>query len=836
MAYENDVLTRNENDELAVRTVSATEGSNASSYDDVYTRDTNGKLAVRVVGESGGGGSVDYNRVVEKIATIPSADSSTVGKVYMYMGETNSTYTHGYIYECVATQEATDVSFSGSVVSSWAVADFVSYLQEGGANYDEVTHGTLTYDASGGLWDLVGYDENGIEVLNFHEYTEDLEDFGCVFASETHQDGDSCQFTLTTEQSGKKWKRLDVQPNNGGGGGGSDPHNLGWYATESALTTAHPTANDGDWAIVGSTDTVWVWDSDTTAWKDTDQKGQVTSVNGKTGAVVLNAEDVGAVPQYSSMPQPNQEGDIVQYIGTTNQNYTNGYFYQSVATGEEITDGECDVDIETFQGGNDDEDLPPPTFDLDFSVLESYLASRNKPQITSPIVNIIVEYGPQSTYVVWLNYNIDDDQGTNESVNVVTSGDAISDIVSGFATLGFTVDLTGFTWLGVVDMTLPTEDVVDWVQKDVQPAGSIGGVSSVNGKTGAVILTSADVGAISQYSSMPTADSTNAGEIVQFTGETGATYTNGFFYKNLQTTNPAATISQTSGSGFTSLAIDVDYFVEHQQPTGDETIDLTVIGVDEPELVSTSTITGNLEFEVDPVAFNTFIEGLYNGTPFETATVNLTYDGGNWAVTSGNIKLWMPGATPTEMGYSSIESLASVGITVTGGSVTQGTEIQVELYGTFVFIEIGDLTDYGVIWKGNPEVDSVVTIDYTESSTTYAWTRVDVQPTSETLPDQTGNAGKFLITNGTEASWATVTTTTSTTATLVVANWSSNTQTLTVNGVTSSNVVIVSPQPLSAGDYASAGVLCMAQNTNSLTFTCTQTPSNAIDLSIVIIG
>lgn len=71
-------------------------------------------------------------------------------------------------------------------------------------------------------------------------------------------------------------------------GGSGDQHNLGWYATQSALETAHPTAADGDWAIVGSTDTVWVWDSDTNAWKDTDQKGQVTSVNGQTGDVVLD--------------------------------------------------------------------------------------------------------------------------------------------------------------------------------------------------------------------------------------------------------------------------------------------------------------------------------------------------------------------------------------------------------------------------------------------------------------------------------------------------------------------------------------------------------------------
>ena len=73
----------------------------------------------------------------------------------------------------------------------------------------------------------------------------------------------------------------------GGGGGGSDPHNLGYYADLTALQTAHPTGTNGDFAILGSTDTIWVWDSGTSAWKDTDTKGQVTSVNNQTGAVTV---------------------------------------------------------------------------------------------------------------------------------------------------------------------------------------------------------------------------------------------------------------------------------------------------------------------------------------------------------------------------------------------------------------------------------------------------------------------------------------------------------------------------------------------------------------------
>lgn len=41
---------------------------------------------------------------------------------------------------------------------------------------------------------------------------------------------------------------------------------LGWYETEQALQAAHPTGESGQWAIIGSTDTIWTWDSDTSAW------------------------------------------------------------------------------------------------------------------------------------------------------------------------------------------------------------------------------------------------------------------------------------------------------------------------------------------------------------------------------------------------------------------------------------------------------------------------------------------------------------------------------------------------------------------------------------------
>ena len=745
MAYENDVLTRNENDELAVRVVQSVGDNPASSYDDIYTRDTNGKLAVRVVGAGGG-----------------------------------------------------------------------------------------------------------------------------------------------------------------------DSHNKGYFATQSALETEYPTAEAGDYAIVGETDTVWIWDDDTDSWVDTDTKGEVTSVNGQTGEVELSAEDVGAVPQYSSMPQPNQEGDIVQYVGTTNQNYTNGYFYQVGVAGEEIIDGECDVDIETFQGGDDNDDLPPPTFDLDFSVLESYLASRNKPQITSPIVDIMVEYNQYNNLVIWFEYNKDEDAGTHESVEVVTSGDTISDTVSGLATLGFTVDLTGFTYLSYADLTLPTEDVFGWVQKDVQPEKN-------------------SLGVYKDYSEIPEPTAENVGT------------------PYLVTPYDSETLSPYSPELFMSVPYIMDYISGEAEVTG---YGLT------PETQPTDIM-------IDWATLESYLNSQETGFDWSNDTINISLNGENFLGVYYNADFSASAGVQTDGTVANIQqALENIGISV---DLTGYTQFQ------FVFLKLPTEKGYEnrqvpafVPTSGTEEIDYVLKADgnggaywaeeasglpdqtgqsgkfLTTDGTDASWAAVNA------LPSQTGNSGKFLTTDGTDASWGTTitqsltvsnatsdivlsntgsgfkiakdgvefifdfavtggispsgsyaaykklgsssskwdyiyatkisngsdiavpntagtmvvvdytgatqgqvltlgannnavwqtpsTAVTSTTATLVVANWSSNTQTLTVNGVTSSNVVIVSPQPLSAGDYASAGVLCTAQNTNSLTFTCTQTPSNAIDLSIVIIG
>lgn len=113
---------------------------------------------------------------------------------------------------------------------------------------------------------------------------------------------------------------------------------------------------------------------------------------------------------------------------------------------------------------------------------------------------------------------------------------------------------------------------------------------------------------------------------------------------------------------------------------------------------------------------------------------------------------------------------------------------------------------------------------------------VNAEGLAKLLPDTEGRpAGLVLKTDGADGcSWESQSTATATTATLVVADWSSSTQTVTVSGVTANNVVIVAPAPASQADWVANGVVCSAQGVNQLTFTCTTTPSNTINVNVVI--
>ena len=64
---------------------------------------------------------------------------------------------------------------------------------------------------------------------------------------------------------------------------------VGFYATYEALYAAHEVGYDGNWAIVGDTDTIWVWDSDTGTWRDTGESSKFANYYDKTQIDVMLA-------------------------------------------------------------------------------------------------------------------------------------------------------------------------------------------------------------------------------------------------------------------------------------------------------------------------------------------------------------------------------------------------------------------------------------------------------------------------------------------------------------------------------------------------------------------
>ena len=70
-------------------------------------------------------------------------------------------------------------------------------------------------------------------------------------------------------------------------------HFKGYFTSLDKLKEAYPTGQLGDYAIVGGTDTVWLWDDETNSWLNSTEQGIVISVNGRTGEVILTKTDVG---------------------------------------------------------------------------------------------------------------------------------------------------------------------------------------------------------------------------------------------------------------------------------------------------------------------------------------------------------------------------------------------------------------------------------------------------------------------------------------------------------------------------------------------------------------
>ena len=76
---------------------------------------------------------------------------------------------------------------------------------------------------------------------------------------------------------------------------------------------------------------------------------------------------------------------------------------------------------------------------------------------------------------------------------------------------------------------------------------------------------------------------------------------------------------------------------------------------------------------------------------------------------------------------------------------------------------------------------------------------------------------------------------TTTTVTIAAADWSNNTCTKSVTGVTATNNVLVTYAPASKVVYTAADIYCIAQGAGTLTFACTTTPTAAVTVNVMVI-
>lgn len=94
-------------------------------------------------------------------------------------------------------------------------------------------------------------------------------------------------------------------------GGSWSPNDKGYFVDLTALQTAYPTWSNGWFAITGTPDAIWIWDSGTSAWVNSGWSWSVTSVFWRVWAVVAIAWDYDA-SQITNTPSGNIVATTVQ--------------------------------------------------------------------------------------------------------------------------------------------------------------------------------------------------------------------------------------------------------------------------------------------------------------------------------------------------------------------------------------------------------------------------------------------------------------------------------------------------------------------------------------------
>ena len=875
-----DVLTRNDDEELSVRVVNATEQETVVNPNDVYTRDTDGNLAIRTVGNGGGGGgsvtsvngqtgavvldaedvgaqetlvsgtnikTVNGNSLlgsgniaisgVPQYTTMPTAAAGNVGEICQYVGATNSTYTNGYFYESSPVYALESVTISQTVGSTLAnilinietfkeeeqptgdeTVNFVYTKKPGSAAYTTM-QGAVTF--SGGdieaLFDAHGWatQDNGVfwwtgtqwsigpQVGStwFNYTAEQLEsDFGITVTTTGEiQLNDNVAYVWTPAQY--VWEKNNVEVDISDYGISYD----NWPDVGDTLTVVYTAA-----AISGC-----VWKG-----KEVQTPGikWATSVDLASNVKPYDWDIYPAFTIAGGLPDGDYEC----------------YYQAKVAASTTPSDGPAGL----------------ITFKLCFNVdnTDRAIYGTVSPVIDGNWISPAQKRLPldQSWISGLMNYDIND---SGDLIMLFSNSNLSSDIH------GYVPELNVpecFKLSGVKNVATGVEYIATGAIYNDEPYNQWNGGLSYEPLTRLQVIPS--------YYMQASASATD----ISYWYLSGLNYTNNVW-------DGTAEVSIAAQLGDDRLALTLKIFISDYELTIETATGVfagTQVGLNDstvhivPNFPNGTTGTVSwavaskggsqnsiyMNYSNDQVPAGTTMLNVLKVGETPTAvnylgkicqydgTTTASYTNGHFYKATGTITTVPASVTVFDVDPSGttvtidVDSFVSAVANITGWSeqevcvsLNNGYEMRYEsnsqelywsTYGTFNTTDTATLMAYITIspMPTGGDIARWYTTQYVPSSkvlTGGAWEEVAVQTTA-TAP--------------------------STLPVLLAADWSSNTQTVSVQGVTASNFVIVSPAPASATDYAAAGILCTAQASNSLTFTCTQTPSNDIDVNVLILG
>ncbi len=177
----------------------------------------------------------------------------------------------------------------------------------------------------------------------------------------------------------------------------------GYFATAASLSAAHPTGADGDFASIGATDTLWAWDSDTSAWVNTDSNtinSTWDSIAGKpTFAAVATSGNYSDLSDKPSIPSK----AVQHYTGTVADDGTltldDGVAVSSLAIGDLVRITEANAALGIAAG--------------DTYRKNSASTTVNVPDPTR--LNVAGAYSGSGMYIHWNPYTLQGGTGSSRT-------------------------------------------------------------------------------------------------------------------------------------------------------------------------------------------------------------------------------------------------------------------------------------------------------------------------------------------------------------------------------------------------------------------------------------